>query len=45
MKSEERRRQWLANINRADLDDTKADRSRVCSNHLISRNTIVNVMN
>ena len=43
--SEERRRQWLANINRADLDDTKADRSRVCSSHLMSCNTIVNAMN
>ena len=43
--SEERRRQWLANINRADLDDTKADRCRVCSNHLISGNTIVNAIN
>ena len=43
--SEERRRQWLANINRADLDDAKADHSRVCSNHFISGNTIINAMN
>ena len=43
--SEERRRQWLANINRADLDDAKADHSRVCRNHFISGNTIINAMN
>ena len=43
--SEERRRQWLANINRANLDDAKADHSRVCSNHFISGNTITNAMN
>ena len=43
--SEERRRQWLANINRADLDDAKADHSRVCSDHFISGNTIINAMN
>ena len=43
--SEERRREWLANINRADLDDAKADHSRVSSNHFISGNTIINAMN
>ena len=39
--SEERRRQWLANINRADFDDKKADHSRVCSHHFISGNKIL----
>ena len=41
---EERRRQWLANINRVDLD-AKADHSRVCSNHFISGKTILNAKN
>ena len=43
--SEERQREWLANINRADLDDAEADHSRVSSNHFISGNTIINAMN
>lgn len=36
--TEERRRQWLANINRADFDDKKAEHSRVCSYHFVSGN-------
>ena len=43
--SGKRRRQWLVNINRADLDNAKADHSLVCSNHFISGNTILNAMN
>ena len=42
--TEERRRQWLANINRADLDDAKANNCRVCSNHFISDNKILNAI-
>ena len=38
--SEERGRQWLANINRADFDGKKADHSRVCSHHFISGNNM-----
>ncbi|XP_048577013.1 uncharacterized protein LOC5515843 [Nematostella vectensis] len=33
---EDRRRKWLANIARKDLDDKKAENTRVCSNHFIS---------
>ena len=43
--TEEGRRQWLVNINRADLDDAKASNSRVCSNHFISGNAILTAMN
>ena len=43
--SEQRLRQWLANISRADLDDAKADHSRVCSNQFISGNPIMKAMN
>ncbi|XP_035678171.1 uncharacterized protein LOC118416983 isoform X1 [Branchiostoma floridae] len=35
--SEERRTQWLANINRADLNEQKCSYSRVCSKHFVSR--------
>ncbi|CAH3173695.1 unnamed protein product [Porites evermanni] len=31
-----RRRQWFANIYRKELDDKKAENSRVCSSHFIS---------
>lgn len=37
--TEERRRRWLANVNRADLDGKKLDHYRVCSNHFISGKT------
>jgi len=33
--SEERRRQWLANINQADIDDANADHSRAAQTHCI----------
>ena len=32
---EDRRRQWLANIRRKDLDDKKAESTRVCSEHFV----------
>lgn len=33
--SEQRRRQWFANIYRKEFDDKKAENSRVCSSHFI----------
>ena len=34
--TEERRRRWLANVNRPDLDGKKLDHYGVCSNHFMS---------
>ena len=33
---EDRWRQWIANIRRKDLDDKKAEHTRVCSNYFIN---------
>ena len=33
---EDRRRQWIANIRRKDLDYKKVEHTRVCSNHFIN---------
>ena len=37
--TEKRRRRWLANVNRADLDAKKLDHYHFCSNHFISGKT------
>ena len=36
--SKDRRRQWLANIYRKDLNNEKANNTRVCSEHFVSGN-------
>ena len=37
--TEERRRKWLVNVKRADLDGKKLDHYRVCIDHFISGKT------
>ena len=43
--TEERRRKWLVNVNRADLDGKKLDHYRVCIDHFISVKPVFKFLN